>query len=118
MLTLEDLEQEPLEQPTIIEGARLDPDSVISSIPDPRRAVWLAPSKELLKEQLLSRDSAARWAANADPEEALGRLVERFHARSENDAQLALSHGGGVVRFETKEERKGVADRVADLLGL
>lgn len=118
LLTLEDLESEPLVQPTIIEGTRLNPDCVLASLPNPRRAVWLAPSKHLLTEQLRSRDSAARWAPNADPEEALGRLVERMHARTEDLAQMALAHGGGVVRFGTEEEREGVAERVAELMGL
>ena len=116
--TLEDLRGEPIETPTLLEGARLIPDVVLPQIQDRRRAAWLVPSAELLSEQVLTQSIERFGAAGTDVEAAVQRRLLQMVAQSEAIARAAEDQGGTVLRFETEEERDQLPDNLAGAYGL
>ena len=98
----------------------MPPDLLLPLLPDRSRAAWLAPSFDLYEQQLRQRDNWRQYAALIfdDPDTGFSRLTESIRTVCEALAELALLHGGKVVRVESTEDRERLVDRVAEEIGL
>ena len=101
----------------LIEGTRILPAGVAKLVSEPRRAVWLAPSRAAIGERLVPQ-----WnrliERFVDPVEGHSQINDIFYAVSERIAQAAEDLNLGVVRTEATDSVEDVATRVAQKYGL
>ena len=121
-LTIEDLWTSLREicdyrRPLLIEGARFSPEGLEPLLSDRRRAVWLAPSREVF-EQRIQTSCRQTWERFADPAYGRRRLRDLFYSASEKLAESAGNLGIAVIRTEVADTPEAVATRVAEVYGL
>ena len=121
-LTIEDLWTSLSEicdskRPLLIEGARFLPEGLTPLLSDRRRAVWLAPSREVF-EKRLQTSYKETWERFTDPSDGRRRLRDLFYSASEKVAESARDLGIAVIRTEVVDTPEIIATRVARVYGL
>jgi hypothetical protein len=117
VLTLEDLEAEPPQVPTILEGARLRADLLFKSFAPQSRVAWLRPTESMFGHSISSRPRLVQLVQKLGPD-GLRQLTRVFYLTSELQVEVARNFGVGVVTIEDPTDYSKVPTEVARIWGV
>lgn len=112
-LVLEDLAGMPADRMIVAEGPGFFPEVVGPLLPDPRRAVWLAPTVEFKRASHARRGKTAFRGKTSDPERAYHNHVERDIIIGEHVAREAVRLGLRVIGVDGSRTAEEIAVEVA-----
>jgi hypothetical protein len=116
-LTLEDLQAEPPQAPTILEGARLRADLIFNNFVPERRVAWLRPTELMFGQSIPSRPRIVELAQSLG-RYGLSQFTKVFYLASELQVELARDFGVGVVAIEAPTDYPKIPEKVAHIWGV
>ena len=119
VMVLEDLASLPGTSPVIAEGWGLRPEFVATVIDDPRRAVFLVPSKEFRERQIANLPRAGQFNTPGVSNIALAQAnrLERDHLLAIDLVESAERHGLRVIEVDGSLNAERIATIVAGHFG-
>jgi hypothetical protein len=112
VLTLADLEAEPPQGPTILEGARLRADLIFQNFAAEGRVAWLRPSEAIFGNAISTRPILLQRAEELGPH-GLRQLTRIFYLGSELQIEIARDYGVEVVTIEDPTDYPKIPAEVA-----
>lgn len=117
VLTLADLEAEPPQEATILEGARLRADLLFESFVPEGRVAWLRPTEAMFSHAIPSRPSLVEQAQKLGPG-GLRHFARVFYLTSELQVEIAREFDVGVVAIGDPTDYPRIPAEVARIWGV